>query len=141
VYRSVALHRLADADLAAIGALGLRTVYDLRTEAERSAEPDRVIGGVEEVVVDVLADSEEAAPADLSGLLSDPKRALELLGGGKVGALFAGAYRAWLTGLGDAGRRAALYHCTTGRDRTGWRRRRCCCCSVSTVSSWSVNTC
>ena len=133
VYRSVALHRLADADLWAIEALGLRTVYDLRTEAERTAEPDRSLDGVEEVVADVLADSQDAAPAELANLLSDPKQARALLGGGKVDALVAGAYREIVslpsalaayrelfTGLGDGDRRPVLYHCTTGKDRTGW---------------------
>jgi protein-tyrosine phosphatase len=122
VYRSVALGHLTDGDLAAVEALGLRT-----------AEPDRALDGVENVVVDVLADSKDAAPAELIGVLSDPKQAEELLGDEKAQALFAGAYREIVslpsalagyrelfTGLADAARRPALYHCTTGKDRTGW---------------------
>jgi protein-tyrosine phosphatase len=133
VYRSVALNHLTDGDLAAVGAFGLRTVYDLRTEAERTAQPDRALDGVEHVVVDVLAGSKDAAPAELIGLLSDPEGAREMLGDGKAEALFTGAYReivslpsalagyrALFTGLADATRRPALYHCTTGKDRTGW---------------------
>jgi protein-tyrosine phosphatase len=133
VYRSVALNHLTDGDAAAVEALGVRTVYDLRTEAERTAEPDRTLDGVEYVVADVLADSQDAAPAELVGVLSDPKQADELLGGEKAQALFAGAYREIVSlpsalagyrelfiGLADAGRRPALYHCTTGKDRTGW---------------------
>jgi protein-tyrosine phosphatase len=133
VYRSISLHRLVGGDVKAVEALGLRTVYDLRTEAERTAEPDRPLDGVEHVVVDVLADSQDAAPADLVGLLSDPKRAREMLGDGKAETLFTGAYREIVslpsalagyrelfTGLGDSDRRPALYHCTTGKDRTGW---------------------
>ena len=133
VYRSVALHHLTDRDAAAVEALGLRTVYDLRTEAERTAEPDRALDGVEHVVVDVLADSKDAAPAELAAMLSDPSQADKLLGDGKAEQLFAGAYREIVslpsalagyrelfTGLGDRDRRPALYHCTTGNDRTGW---------------------
>jgi protein-tyrosine phosphatase len=133
VYRSVALNRLADGDLAAVEAIGLRTVYDLRTEAERAAGPDRALTGVENVVADVLADSSDAAPAELAGLLTNPAKAQELLGEGKVDTLFTGAYREIVslpsalaayrelfTGLADPGRRPALYHCTTGKDRTGW---------------------
>jgi protein-tyrosine phosphatase len=132
-YRAVTLHWLADGDMAAVEALGLRTVYDLRTESERSAEPDRAMDGVERVVVDVLADSQDAAPAGLVAVLSDPKQADELLGDGKAETLFAGAYREIVslpsalagyrelfTGLADPARRPALYHCTTGKDRTGW---------------------
>lgn len=132
-YRSVALNHLADRDVGAVETLGLRTVYDLRTEAERTAGPDRPLDGVDQVIVDVLADSQDAAPAELAGLLVDPKQADKLLGGGRADALFAGAYREIVslpsalagyrelfTGLADAGRRPALYHCTTGKDRTGW---------------------
>jgi protein-tyrosine phosphatase len=132
-FRSVALSRLADGDLAAVEELGLRTVYDLRTEAEREAAADRLLDGVENVVVDVLADSTDAAPAELAELLTSPAKAQELLGGGRVDALFAGAYReivslpsalvayrTLFTGLADPARRPALYHCTTGKDRTGW---------------------
>jgi protein-tyrosine phosphatase len=133
VYRSVALNHLADDDLAAVEELGLRTVYDLRTQAEREAGPDRALDGVENVVADVLADSTDAAPAELVGVLSDPKQAEALLGDGKVETLFGGAYReivslpsalagyrGLFTGLADPDRRPALYHCTTGKDRTGW---------------------
>jgi protein-tyrosine phosphatase len=133
VYRSVALNHLTDGDAVAVEALGLRTVYDLRTEAELTAEPDRPLDGVEYRVIDVLADSQDAAPAGLIGVLSDPKQADELLGGEKAQALFARAYREIVSlpsaltgyrelflGLADARRRPALYHCTTGKDRTGW---------------------
>jgi protein-tyrosine phosphatase len=129
----VALNHLTDGDVAAVESLGLRTVYDLRTEAERTAEPDRPLDGVENVVVDVLAGSKDAAPAELAGVLSDPSQADELLGEGKAEALFVGAYREIVslrsalagyrqlfTGIGDPDRRPALYHCTTGKDRTGW---------------------
>jgi protein-tyrosine phosphatase len=132
-YRSVALHHLTDGDASTVEAIGLRTVYDLRTEAERTAEPDRVPDGVEHVVVVVLADSKDAAPAELLEVIFHPKRAGEALGDGKAEALFAGAYREIVslpsalagyrelfTGLGDPDRRPALYHCTTGKDRTGW---------------------
>jgi protein-tyrosine phosphatase len=133
VYRSVALHWLADGDMPAVEALALRTVYDLRTEAERSAEPDRDLDGVEYVVVDVLADAQDAAPAGLAAVLSDPRQADELLGDGKAEAIFAhgyreivslpsalAGYRELFTGLADPARRPALFHCTTGKDRTGW---------------------
>jgi len=133
VYRSVALHRLADADVAPVAALRLRTVYDLRTGVERAAEPDRVLDGVEAVHVDVFADLEDAVPAELAGLLADPGRAGKLLGDGGAEDLLLrayrmvvslpsalAAYRTLFNGLADTARLPALYHCTTGKDRTGW---------------------
>ena len=133
LYRSTELDKLAGADMAAFAELGIRSVYDLRTEAERTAQPDRLPPGTEYVVVDVLKDSVNAAPAQLFKVLSDPKAAEEMLGGGKAVALFESGYReifslpsaraAYHRLFSDLTReehRPALVHCTTGKDRTGW---------------------
>lgn len=133
VYRSTAPDRLEGADAAAFAALGIRSVYDLRTEAERSAQPDRVPPGTEYVVLDVVKDSAVAAPAKLLDVRSDPKAAEEVLGGGRAEPLFERGYREIVTlpsACAAYGRlftdltfeehRPALFHCTTGKDRTGW---------------------
>jgi protein-tyrosine phosphatase len=133
LYRSAELDRLAGGDLEAFAGLGIRSVYDLRTEAERAAQPDRLPPGTEHVVLDVLKDSANAAPAQLLKVLSDPKGAEEMLGGGRAGALFEhgyreivslpsarDAYRRLFSDLAEEEHRPALFHCTTGKDRTGW---------------------
>lgn len=133
VYRSVDLSHLDQAGTADLTRLGLRTVYDLRTEAERSAKSDRTPPGAEHIALDVLADEQGAAPAQVSALLDNPREAEVLLGDGKSEELFKGAYRAIVsldsarnayrklyTGLARPERRPALFHCTTGKDRTGW---------------------
>ena len=74
LYRSVALDRLTPADAGVLEGFGIRTVFDLRTEPERSAEPDRVPPGTAHVVADVLADMKLALPARLSDLFDDPVR-------------------------------------------------------------------
>jgi protein-tyrosine phosphatase len=131
-YRSVELDRLDLSDGAFL-ALGVRTVYDLRTEVERAAQPDTVPPGVAHVVADVVGDAAGAAPAQLLQLLADPARATALLGDGRATVFFErgyraivslpsarGAYRRLFTDLADAERRPILFHCTTGKDRTGW---------------------
>jgi protein-tyrosine phosphatase len=134
LYRSTELGRLDGDDVAAVAALGLRTVFDLRTDAEREATPDRLPDGVRLVVCDVLADSETASAADLPLLFSDPRRAKEALGGNRAAEMFdtayrdivskpsaLAAYRRMFTTLIDADdTHPALFHCTTGKDRTGW---------------------
>lgn len=50
--------------------------------ALRTAQPDWLPAGTEHVV-DVLKDSADAAPGQLFTVLSDPKAAEEMLGGGK----------------------------------------------------------
>ena len=133
LYRSAALGRLADEDRPAFGALGLRTVFDLRTEDERANEPDRALPGVRVVALDVLADSAGAAPAQLVSVLSDPAAAARMLGDGQAVPLFHRGYRDMVTlpsalrsyrqffsDLAAPGTRPALFHCTVGKDRTGW---------------------
>lgn len=133
VFRSVATNRLEADGLAALDGLGVRTVYDLRTEAERAAAPDRVPDGVQVVALDVLADAEQAAPAHLTELFADPSMVSSALGDGRAEELFVSSYRSFVTlpsaqsayrtlfsGLATAPRRPALFHCTTGKDRTGW---------------------
>ncbi|MEU9255254.1 tyrosine-protein phosphatase [Streptomyces sp. NPDC048270] len=139
VLRSGQLDRLdVDAD-PAVAALGLRTVIDFRTEAERADHPDRIPAGIRLLTADVLADKMNARSgptppaAQLKDLLSDPVVAEEHLGGGRAQALFGdlyrsfvhsasaqAAYRLLLTEAADPDAGPLLFHCTAGKDRTGW---------------------
>ncbi|GAA1831145.1 tyrosine-protein phosphatase [Luedemannella flava] len=132
-YRSVDLSRLADADLDAFGALNIRTIYDLRTVAERDQAPDRLPDGAVYVSLDVLADAMRSAPATLTDVLADPALATKLLSNGRAVTMFEGAYRQIVASdsaraayrqlyleLADPACRPALVHCLTGKDRTGW---------------------
>jgi protein-tyrosine phosphatase len=133
VYRSTALDRLEGADMEAFAALGIRVVYDLRTKAEAEAQPDRLPSGTELVALDVLADWSDAAPTLLLKAQTDPAAAEEMLGGGRATPLFEKGYRATValpsalagyrrlfSDLTRDERRPALFHCKTGKDRTGW---------------------
>jgi protein-tyrosine phosphatase len=133
LYRSTDLSRLAGSDVQALAGLGIRSVYDLRTEGERDTAPDILPPGAVYHPLDVLGDSTMAVPANLMALLADPPAATEALTGARVRGLFDSAYReivglpsalagyrAMFTDLADAAGRPALVHCTTGKDRTGW---------------------
>ncbi|WP_129658658.1 tyrosine-protein phosphatase [Rothia halotolerans] len=133
LYRSVDLSRLDDVGLRALADLGIRTVYDLRTAQECAVRPDRLPRGARRVELDVLADAEDDAPAQLPAILEDPARAEEVFGGGRTERRFETAYRgivslpsarrsyqALFRGLAEAAGEPALFHCTTGKDRTGW---------------------
>jgi protein-tyrosine phosphatase len=133
LYRSTELNHLAGEDLERFATLGIRVVFDLRTAPERDAEPDVVPAGTEQVVCDVLKDSQGAAPALLGKVLSDPAFAEQMLGGGKAVQLFErgyreivslpsalSSYREYFTRIAQDNQRPALFHCTTGKDRTGW---------------------
>ncbi|MHA7986148.1 tyrosine-protein phosphatase [Rathayibacter sp. CAU 1779] len=133
VYRSTALDHATDADVQLLADHGIRSVIDLRTAAEREARPDRLPAGVETLDLDVFADSPGATPARIAKLSSEPEKATRLLARADVDAVFAQAYRGpvslpsaleayrelFLT-LSRSDALPALYHCTTGKDRTGW---------------------
>jgi protein-tyrosine phosphatase len=133
LFRSTDLSRLDDAGVADLGRLGIRTVFDLRSAAERSGRPDRLPAGAEHVVVDVLLDSAGLTPADMERVLATPDGAARALGDGRAERFFLDAYREFVelpsaraaygrlfAELAHASRRPGLVHCTTGKDRTGW---------------------
>lgn len=117
----------------AVSALGLRTVVDLRTAEERAWAPDRLPRGARLFVADVFGDHPGVLQGRLKTLLCDLEAAAAALGGGKAEGLFAqtyrtmvlapgaaAAYRAFLETAADPRARPLLFHCATGKDRTGW---------------------
>jgi protein-tyrosine phosphatase len=133
VFRSAELSGLTEEDLATFGALGLRTVCDLRTTHEIDAQPDVLPEGLTPTHLDVLADQEMAAPAEIREMFAQPALAGELLGDGQAERYFEQAYRDFVTlpsartaygwlfqSIADADGAPLLFHCATGKDRTGW---------------------
>ncbi|WP_406248241.1 tyrosine-protein phosphatase [Microbacterium sp. M] len=134
LYRSASLAKLADTDDVVFESLGITTVYDLRTAAERKDAPDRLAENVRTVWLNVVADSQDNVAAQIPTLLADPVALESMLGGGRADAYLAdanrkfvslpsaqAAYRSFYLDLIDENRTgAALFHCTTGKDRTGW---------------------
>jgi protein-tyrosine phosphatase len=130
VYRSDGLHRLTPDDMARYRRLGIRTVYDLRGDAERSRYPDPF----DSVHLPLLADSPagtDAGPVPdlppgrnrhetgpLPGLAADGERLLRDLYRGML-AGSAPLIGRLLVGLAEPGALPAVFHCTGGKDRTG----------------------
>lgn len=133
VYRSNQLAPISPSDMEKLAELGIENDYDLRTEAERTSLPDQLPPGVNYVWLNVLEDHSGAGPAQLLTLMQNPKQANVSLGGGKIEADFEESYRQFVSlpsaqtayrtlysSLGDRSNLPALFHCTTGKDRTGW---------------------
>ncbi|QAY71487.1 tyrosine-protein phosphatase [Xylanimonas protaetiae] len=118
VYRTNQL-TLSAADAAFVGTLGITADYDLRTTGEVAAAPDVVPAGARYRQLDVIG-------GDVSGgigAITTPEAAAEAMRQGEVAFVDSGsakaAYRELFTSLArDKG--ASLYHCTAGKDRTGW---------------------
>lgn len=132
LYRSTRLATLDDADTGELVARGIGTVIDLRTEEETATEPDRPLPGATNVSLDVLADSTLSSGADLTKLLDHPREITALLAGGAAKEFMTAAYREIVTlpsalaayrtffDLVEGAEAPVLFHCTTGKDRTGW---------------------
>ncbi|MFF0436553.1 tyrosine-protein phosphatase [Streptomyces sp. NPDC004327] len=133
VHRGDHLGKLTDADVAVLGGLGLGRVIDFRIPLEvRYDGADRLPAGV-------LGVSRPVTDNGLYGQLlaaigsRDPVRQEQMLGGGRAAAFMTEVYRTFVTSaanreqlgttlreLAAPGAAPVLYHCTSGKDRTGW---------------------
>lgn len=134
LYRSASLSSLTDTDQGWFSTLGIGTVYDFRTAAEAIESPDRLPTGSDRISLDVLADASASIAASVGQLTTDPQAFVASLADGQAEHLFEDsyrdfvrmpsaltAYRSFFLSLIDEDRHgAALFHCTTGKDRTGW---------------------
>lgn len=115
-YRSNQL-QLSGEDLDSLAALGLTAIIDLRSSVEIELHPDPEVPGAAALHFDVLGIPME----QMAGLATRED----------AEALMTGVYRGFVTNehsrahLGDVLRQLAtggpqLFHCTAGKDRTGW---------------------
>src|SRR4029079_4168961 len=79
VYRAAEPFTLDGEGRVEFAALGIRTVYDLRSAAESERTPDTAPHGAQRVLCDVMADSTHGAPVHVAKLLEDPTKADEML--------------------------------------------------------------
>ncbi|CAM5464798.1 tyrosine-protein phosphatase [Kitasatospora aureofaciens] len=135
VLRSDGLNRVTAEDVDPLGALGLRAVVDLRSSDEiREAGPDLLPDGVTSHHLPLLA-TDFDINTTLRGALSDrsARKQRGLLGNGRAAAMMTGLYRWFVTDpvarerfaallrlLADPGGVPLLFHCSAGKDRTGW---------------------
>ncbi|TQL42836.1 protein-tyrosine phosphatase [Leucobacter komagatae] len=150
LFRSATLGAVSPVDGEALVGLGIRRVVDFRTAGERRSAPDRLPAGVEGVDLDVLGDHARDLSASLAhlGMPGDEGRGevteeqlvairakmSERLGDGRGVKILQDsnrlivssdsaitAFRGFYEALTEPGDYApTLFHCTTGKDRTGW---------------------
>ncbi|MFE9254563.1 tyrosine-protein phosphatase [Streptomyces sp. NPDC006879] len=132
VYRADGLSRLTDADVTALAALELREVVDFRVALEVQYE------GADRLPAGLTATSRPVSDLGLFDTLvtvissADPEAQERMLGGGRAQAYMRDIYRTFVTDprsraqfsatlreLAD-GSGPLLFHCTSGKDRTGW---------------------
>ncbi|MFI5661506.1 tyrosine-protein phosphatase [Streptomyces sp. NPDC051684] len=133
VYRADALSELTDADVARIAGLRLAEVVDFRVPFEvRTDGADRLPAGLA-VTTRSVSDGGQYERMMAAIGSKDPAVQQEALGDGKAAAAMRTTYRMFVTDAANRARFAAtlrdaasggsgalLYHCTSGKDRTGW---------------------
>ncbi|MGD6751352.1 tyrosine-protein phosphatase [Streptomyces sp. BH105] len=133
VYRADALSELTEADVARVAGLRLAQVVDFRVPFEvRTDGADRLPAGLAATARSVSDGGQYERMMAAIGS-KDPAVQQEALGDGRAAAAMRATYRLFVTDaanrarfgetLRDAafgGRGALLYHCTSGKDRTGW---------------------
>ncbi|CAH2599432.1 Tyrosine-protein phosphatase [Rhodovastum atsumiense] len=120
VFRSASLGRLTDADARVLTDSFLRTVVDLRGEKERVRWPSRLdaLPGVEVRFLPI----DPSLGASLHDIAAAPEAAIGVMHRAYAAYAFDWAHRyADLFGLLlQETRRPLLFHCTAGKDRTGF---------------------
>lgn len=120
VYRSDDLYDLTDADLDVLSSLGIRLIVDFRTRHETLLSPDRLPSTARESV---------NIPIDAGKIMTRFRE--ENLNAGKTRGImisvyrdlahdFQPAFRRFFELLADDANLPLLFHCTAGKDRTGF---------------------
>jgi protein-tyrosine phosphatase len=139
-YRSNGIGNLTDEELTQLERLNIQVVCDLRTADEIRRSPDRVPHGATDVSADVLADDADLIRGMMSG--AGAQNAKDGQQSPNPGAQHAAlsrkdleqriyrdfvrlpsaqnAYRSLLERLADPAALPTVFHCTAGKDRTGW---------------------
>ena len=131
LYRSDQLDRLSPADLATLHGDGIHLICDLRTDVERKQGMDRLPDGALAMIADVAGG--DSASSGIAKLLSGGGNPETVLGNGRgvqfmidanrqfvESATAKAAYKALFERLADPKMLPATFHCTAGKDRTGW---------------------
>jgi protein-tyrosine phosphatase len=126
VFRSGALDRLTDDDLVTLSALGLRTICDLRHDDERTRNPTRLPAenAPEAVHLPIRTRANAVLHAAIAG-------ARDAAGAQAVADALAASYRCYVRDHADAYRgllqrladptcHPLMFHCSAGKDRTGF---------------------
>ncbi|MBT2405644.1 MULTISPECIES: tyrosine-protein phosphatase [unclassified Streptomyces] len=133
VYRSDALSKLTAADITTVSGLGLTKVVDFRIPMELQYD------GADRLPAGLTPTSRPVSDLGLYGTLvgaiasGDPVKQEQMLGGGRAEAYMRDIYRTFVTSpenraqfattlreIADGTQGPVLYHCTSGKDRTGW---------------------
>jgi protein-tyrosine phosphatase len=118
VYRSNEL-QLTDADARSLGQLGVTAIYDLRSHHEVDAHPDAEVPGATWTHLEVRGIPMEAV-VDLADRATAHDVMLQVYRGFVDAEGARDAFATLFRQIAEGADGAVLFHCTAGKDRTGW---------------------
>lgn len=127
LYRSANLHNLTDKDLQRLDRLSLKRVVDFRADFEKTSEPDRLpmdsnIQVLEIPILDTSTDVALSLEQQIKAGKVDDINPTKLLIDANIqlATEFTPQYRRFIHEVLAANGQPILFHCTAGKDRTGF---------------------
>lgn len=123
LFRADELSHLTDEDLAVLTAVGVKTVADLRNYSERSRQPDKLPPKATHAVYDLAEDAPIGVTQDSFAKVAERGRYDRVLvEANRQFVKDPGATAAFskLMSHFATGANPTVFHCTAGKDRTGW---------------------
>jgi len=133
LYRSNQLTNISTEDMKKLTKLKLKNVFDMRNTPERNAFPEELPLGVKYNIIDVAGNTTDTAVINTLNIFNYPEFANEKFGDGKIEELVKMVYRQIVSKTSADScfsilfntickeeELPVLFHCATGKDRTGW---------------------
>jgi protein-tyrosine phosphatase len=126
LYRSGSLHKLTDRDLTRLSGLDLEWIVDFRSSKEKEMEPDRLPASMAARLVEIpildsstqiYQSSRDEVVKQLKNI--DPVQSLSATNR-ELATRFTAEMRKFIDLLLSSNGRPILFHCTAGKDRTGF---------------------
>ena len=127
LYRSGHLHKMSAADLRRFGRLSIKKIIDFRSDPEKKTAPDRlpedphlkmveipILDRSTDVALDLEAQIKARAVGDVHPEDLFPESNIEMA------SRFTPQYRQFIREVLDSDGQPLLFHCTAGKDRTGF---------------------
>ena len=128
LYRSGHLARATYSDLNTLQALNIKTIIDFRSAQEKEKEPDRLpnSGSIKTLPLPMLDVVNEAMSKEIQAIVEnknyhdfDPNQKMMVMYQ-LIASEFAAEYQQFMKTILTAGGSPVLWHCTAGKDRTGF---------------------
>ncbi|MFE2959235.1 tyrosine-protein phosphatase [Nocardia tengchongensis] len=132
VYRTDALNKLSEAEQQQLVSAGIVEIIDFRSPTERGQNPDKLPASIPEKSLPVYDPNNDFYLFFAKAVQGGPALQQQLLGDGKGRQFMIDYYKWMVTDSAARGQFSAalkeiaaangpvLYHCTAGKDRTGW---------------------